>query len=350
MTTPTCPFRWWRAAARALIIVAVFLSLAAPAAAEPPNLSTNLGTPITVKARTIRAILPGKPDQPRVGHLLYRGGLELTSATRDFGGLSALKMAPDGAHFIALTDKGFWFTGRIVYDGIRPAAIADATMAPMLGPDGRPLAARRWQDTEALAADGGTLYVGIERRHRIVKFDFARWGVAARAQPIAAPTAMRSMPSNQGIEGLVFVPKGLPRAGMLIAFSERSLDRAGNLRAFLIGRRNGGVFTVRRSDDFDIADAALLPSGNVLILERRFSWARGVAIRLRRIALSSIAPNAVVDGPVLFFADLGFEIDNMEALGVHRLASGETVLTMLSDDNFSPLQRTLLLQFTLLDE
>jgi hypothetical protein len=40
----------------------------------------------------------------------------------------------------------------------------------------------------------------------------------------------------------------------------------------------------------------------------------------------------------------------MEALGVHRTPQGETVLTLLSDDNFSALQRTLLLQFTLLDE
>lgn len=339
----------WRAVVRATVAV-LLVVLAAPAVPAPPNLSTNLGTPIKVMARAIPAILPGKPDQLKVGHLVFRGGLELTSPSKDFGGLSGLRMAPDGAHFIALTDKGFWFTGRIVYDGTRPAAVADATMAPMLGPDGRPLAARRWYDTEALAANGGTLYVGIERVHRIVRFDFARSGIAARAQPLATPSAMRSMPSNRGIEGLVFVPKGLPLAGTLIAFSERSLDRAGNLRAFLIGGKRSGTFTVRRMDDFDISDATLLPDGSLLVLERRFSWATGVAIRMRRIALSSIAPGAVVDGPVLFFADMGFEVDNMEALGVHRLASGETVLTLLSDDNFSPLQRTLLLQFTLLDE
>ncbi|MEZ5787019.1 MAG: esterase-like activity of phytase family protein [Xanthobacteraceae bacterium] len=335
---------------RSAIVVVFLLVLAAPAVPAPPNLSTNLGTPIEVMARAIPAILPGKPDQLRVGQLVYRGGLVLTSPNKDFGGLSGLRMAPDGAHFIALTDKGFWFTGRIVYDGTRPAGIADAAMAPMLGPDGRPLTARRWYDTEALAANGGTLYVGIERVHRIVKFDFARWGVAARAQPIATPSAMRSMPSNRGIEGLVLIPKGMPLAGTLIAFSERSLDRAGNLRAFLIGGKRSGTFTVRRMDDFDISDATLLPGGDLLVLERRFSWVTGVAIRMRRIALSSIAPGAVVDGPALFFADMGFEVDNMEALGVHRLASGETVLTLLSDDNFSPLQRTLLLQFTLLDE
>jgi hypothetical protein len=46
---------------------------------------------------------------------------------------------------------------------------------------------------------------------------------------------------------------------------------------------------------------------------------------------------------------MGFQIDNMEGLSVHRSASGETVLTLVSDDNFSIIQRTILLQFTLLD-
>jgi hypothetical protein len=70
-------------------------------------------------------------------------------------------------------------------------------------------------------------------------------------------------------------------------------------------------------------------------------------VRIRRIALGAIKPGAVVDGPVLLEADLGFEIDNMEGLSVHRMPSGEIVLTLVSDDNFSALQRTLLLQFTL---
>ena len=68
---------------------------------------------------------------------------------------------------------------------------------------------------------------------------------------------------------------------------------------------------------------------------------------MRRIALGEIKPGAVVDGPVLFDVDLGYEIDNMEGLSVHRSGGGEVVLTLISDDNFSAVQRTLLLQFTL---
>ena len=85
------------------------------------------------------------------------------------------------------------------------------------------------------------------------------------------------------------------------------------------------------------------------MLERRFSWARGVAMRIRSVPLAAIKPGALVDGPELIFADMGHQIDNMEGLSVHRDADGALVLTLISDDNFSPLQRTLLLQFTLVE-
>ncbi len=110
-----------------------------------------------------------------------------------------------------------------------------------------------------------------------------------------------------------------------------------------------GRFAVRRTDNFDISDAVLLPSGDLLLLERKFSWLGGVGIRIRRVALASIAPGAVVDGPSIFHADLGDEIDNMEGIDAHVTPEGQTVLTLVSDDNFSALQRNLLLQFTLVE-
>ena len=57
----------------------------------------------------------------------------------------------------------------------------------------------------------------------------------------------------------------------------------------------------------------------------------------------------MVDGPSIFDADLGQEIDNFEGIDVHVTADGDTVLTMVSDDNFSVIERTLLLQFTLIE-
>ena len=60
-------------------------------------------------------------------------------------------------------------------------------------------------------------------------------------------------------------------------------------------------------------------------------------------------PGALFDGPSIFDADLGQEVDNMEGIDAHVTPEGDTVLTLVSDDNFSLLQRTLLLQFTLVE-
>jgi hypothetical protein len=164
---------------------------------------------------------------------------------------------------------------------------------------------------------------------------------------VPMPPAVKKLPFNKGLEALVFVPKGQPLGGTLIALSERGLDAQGNLIAFLVNGPTPGQFSVRRTDNFDISDAVLLPSGELLVLERKFSWFTGIGIRIRRIPLASIAPGAVIDGPAIFNADLGQEVDNMEGIDAHVTAEGDTVLTMVSDDNFSMLQRTLLLQFTL---
>jgi hypothetical protein len=322
-------------AASALLLALVSGEAQVSPSATPP-------VAIEVHAESITAFDIRDTSLRQFGLLEFRGGLVLRSSSQHFGGV-----APDGTHFIALTDKGWWFRGRILYEGTRPSGIADAEMAPILGADGRPLAARGWYDTEAIAEDGGTLYVGIERVHQIVRFNYGKEGLLARGRPIALPAGLRSLPPNKGIEALVFVPKGLPLAGTLIAISERGLDKAGNISGFLIGGASPGNFAVRRSSNYDVTDAALLPGGDVLLLERRFSWSSGLAVRMRRIPLGEIKPGAVVDGPVLFDVDLGYEIDNMEGLSVHRSTGGEVVLTLISDDNFSALQRTLLLQFTL---
>src|SRR5262249_37765067 len=159
------------------------------------------------------------------------------------------------------------------------------------------------------------------------------------------------LPYNKGLEALTFAPRDSKLAGALIGFSERGLDPNGNLKAFLIGGATPGEFSVKRRDDFDISDSVTLPSsGAVLLVERRFSWWTGLCMRLRTIAISAIGPRALADGTGLLFADLGYEIDNMEGLSVHVSANGDTVLTLISDDNFSILQRTVLLQFKLVYE
>ncbi|WP_235782702.1 esterase-like activity of phytase family protein [Bradyrhizobium murdochi] len=314
----------------------------------PDEFSVSAPVSIDVNARPLQSFDTRDRSRVRFGELEFRSGLILTSRFRGFGGLSGLRLDPKGERFIAISDKGGWFTGRIVYKGREMTGLDDVEASPVLGHDGKPITSRGWYDTEALALDGSLVYVGLERVNQILRFDFSKGFTRAHGELIQLPLGVRKLPYNKGIEALVVVPKGLPLAGTLIAFSERGLDAQGNITAFLIGR-TVGLFSVRRSDNFDISDAVLLPSGGLLLLERKFSWLGGVGIRIRRIALASIAPGAVIDGPVIFEADLGSEIDNLEGIDAHVTPEGETVLTLISDDNFSMIQRNLLLQFALVE-
>ncbi len=320
-----------------------------PKPAVPDEYSLKAPVSIEVNARPVAAFDTRDHSRLRFGALEYRSGLILTSRFPGFGGLSGLRLDAKGERFISISDKGSWFTGRIVYRGRDMVGLDDVEAAPLLGPDGRPITARGWFDSESIALDGPYVYIGLERVNQVLRFDFSKGFTRSRGEVVPMPPAVKKLPYNKGLETLVMVPKGFALAGTLIAISERGLDREGNLIAFLVGGPSPGQFSVRRSDNFDVSDAVLLPAGDLLVLERRFSWLSGIGIRIRRIALKSLAPGAVVDGPSIFEADLGDEVDNMEGIDAHVTPEGETVLTMVSDDNFSLLQRTLLLQFTLVE-
>jgi hypothetical protein len=276
------------------------------------------------------------------GSLEFRGGLELSSDDPRFGGFSALRFQADGEHFLALSDRAYWLRGRIVYDGNRPAGLADTEMAPVIGPDGKH--ASHW-DTESIAVNGNRLYIGIEDLDRIPCFLYDDGKFPVFLNTIPFPPGANAFPRNKGLEALEFVPKIISPGGALVAFSEEGLDKDGNLRAYIIEGAKYRSFAVRRSDDLDISDAALLPDGDILILERKYEIVNGVTIRLRRIPVVEIRPGEVVDGSVVFKAGMRYEIDNMEAMSAYRDEEGVTVLTLMSDDNYSAVQRTLLLQF-----
>lgn len=185
-------------------------------------------------------------------------------------------------------------------------------------------------------------YSGVDMR-----FDIGRYGLKARAEPIPVPDDFKTFTYNKSLECLAAGPAGTPLAGQLIVVTERSLDAAGNFRSFLLKGKEVGRFSVKRSGGFDVSDCAILPPADLLLLERSYSVVRGVALRIRRIPLSEIKPGALADGEPLIEADLHYQIDNMEGLSVTRNERGETILTLVSDDNFSVLQRNLLLQFKL---
>ncbi|MGJ3629205.1 esterase-like activity of phytase family protein [Sphingomonas sp. MMS24-JH45] len=130
-----------------------------------------------------------------------------------------------------------------------------------------------WQksdrDSELLAIDPATgrLWVGFERANAIWRFapGFARW------QRRATPRAMRRWGQNSGAESLVRLHDGrflvIPEGSGRRNEPRRALLFAGDPTA---SRARAAAFRYRPPPGYAPSDAAVLPGGDVLVLNRRF--------------------------------------------------------------------------------
>jgi hypothetical protein len=309
---------------------------------------------IEISARPLASFQSSRPDNRRFGDLEYRGGLVLSSAEEHFGGWSGLAMDTDGKRLVAVSDEGAWLSAGVEYDGKVPMGLVRATIGPLLALRGRPLKEKVDQDAESLALlegtfDRGALLIGFERKHRIARCPVRNGEVQAPTEYLRLPPEAGRMPANQGLEALTVIQAG-PLKGAVVAFAERYTRGSGFHTGWVWVSGQPQRIQLRDIDGFNITDAAGLPDGGLLVLERYFRWSTGVKMRIRRLAATEVKPGARLDGHVVFEGDQAYEIDNMEGIAVHRGSRGETVVSLMSDDNFNRfLQRTVLLQFTLVE-
>ncbi|MGP9821845.1 esterase-like activity of phytase family protein [Salinarimonas sp. NSM] len=336
-------------------MLAGLATVAAGALAPAPRARADLEGPLPLALRTypIRHLGPRGLVDGLHGQLRYRGGIELQAGADAFGGLSGLVVLDGGARLLAVSDHGYVLAAEILR-GLDGAIVdlAEAVLAPLRGPGGTLLWREGLYDAEALTVDGATVYVGIEQEQAVLAYDRAA-GIAAPGTRLALPPAVRAVldrwPGNKGMESLFVAPAPSAFPGALVAIAERARRGAATptVGVVLTGPDAGATFAVARDDAFEPTDCAVLPGGDLLLLERRYALTSGVAARIRRVPGADLRPDATLDGPVIFEADWTNAIDNMEGLAVHTGPEGETILTMIADDNYSVLQRTLLLEFEL---
>ena len=225
----------------------------------------------------------------------------LTAPDRRFGGLSAL--AVDRGALVALTDSG------VVVRFAPPDANERLriTLHDLPGGPGSPLR-KSSRDSESLLADAGGRgwWVAFENRHSLWLFD----------QPFRRVLAQRRLvvdwSSNRGGEALV----------------------ADGARVLVLPENGGAAVGGAMIAPAGSADATRLPDGRLVVLVRSIGLkgfdnqlriAAGAGKPARRIAL-----------------DLG-ALDNMEGIAAAPLPNGGTRLWIVSDDNFRPWMRTLLI-------
>lgn len=301
-------------------------------------------TPIAISAQP----LPLKLDDPaarRIGKLVWRGGLSLKSGSGNFGGWSDLHVTPDGKHLTSIADVGEWLTATMEYDRDgNLAGLGDGRIGPLHGLDGQTFARKADADSEGMARlPDGSWLVSFEQDHRIWRYPTLD-GIPTR---INDPPGIRKQPDNGGIETLTALADGT-----VIAISEQYGETRGTRLGWIGKPRPGGhydwsKFAYAALRDFDPTSIVRLPDGSFAVLERAWDLIRGVRVRVMRFGAEQLAPGNTVHAEELAFLVTPYAVDNLEGIAATRGPKGETLIWLISDDNFNPLQRTLLLMFEL---
>ena len=91
-------------------------------------------------------------------------------------------------------------------------------------------------------------------------------------------------------------------------------------------------------------------AGDVFVLEHRWSLLAGTRVRIARLGaadLAQAAAGATLVGQEIARLEAPLTVDNFEGIAIRRGSGGETLVYLISDDNFNPLQETLLMLFRL---
>jgi hypothetical protein len=283
---------------------------------------------------------PADPERSEFGALTLLSAFELRSKDRRFGGLSGLAVGLDHQLY-AVSDRGYWNSARMVLDNDgRLIDLVDWQIGPMLSPDGLPIVGPL-RDAEALArAADGSFLVAFETAHRIWRYAAPPFTFAARPQPMPLPPELAKAPANGGLEAITVLPDG-----RLLTISEELLNRDGSSKAWLLDKGLFAELSYIPSRGFRVTDCAALKNGDVLVLERRYVPFGILSARLKLVRGAAIHPGARVAGSEILALEYPLNIDNFEGVAVHDHPTKGPMIFLISDDNYHPLQRTLLLQF-----
>ncbi|PCG10345.1 hypothetical protein COA17_02590 [Sphingomonas ginsenosidimutans] len=290
-----------------------------------------------VTVRAARYIPPGGWPA-RVGDLVPVGALSLSADDPAFGGFSALALRDgralllgDGGNMVWLRIAG----GRIATLGAR--TLRDGPAEGWLRTD---------RDSESLAVDPATgrMWIGYERANAIW-----RYTPDLTVEAHHAPPAMARWPDNTGAESLVRLPGGR----FLVIREGRGRRERGHEALLFAGdpaAPGTRVATLRyRPPAGSVpSDAALLPDGDLIVVNRRWRFPLRFGAVLVRVPAAQLRAGGVLRGRII--ATLGPEMggENVEGAAVTR-EHGATMIWLVTDNDVAFYRRTILAKFRLIE-
>jgi len=273
------------------------------------------------------------------GTMRFVRGWHLTSPNSRFGGFSGLAISAPG-RFELVSDSGW--SARFTLGASE--RLDDVHIAPLPRPKGHPRG-KSSTDAESLFVDesSGTMWIGLEGINQIWRLrpDFSRYE-GRRALP-----QRPAWPANSGPEALTRLADG-----RTLVFSESADQPRGGEALLYPGDpvaddRPPLHFFYDRQGKGAVSDAAALPDGRILLIHRKLGIAPVFTTTVALLDPADIRAGGVVRSTTIGHVPRALA-DNFEGATV-TVAGGRTWLWLVSDDNYNNWQRSLLLQFELVD-
>jgi hypothetical protein len=258
----------------------------------------------------------------------------LDSAHPYFSGFSSLLYLGDRT-FLAGSDRGYLFRFQIGPQGPESGTLNQ------IGENRT--GKKRDVDLEAMMANlaTGQYWAAYERSNTIARFS-ALGAEEARVQP----AAMRHWDNNSGPEAMARLPDG-----RVLVIAEQRSSQSGNHEALLfrgdpLEPGEPVAFTVETPDKYRPTDVAVAPNGGALVILRRFDpLARpSLSVKLAIFDPTLIRPGKAWKALSTVSLGPGVPMDNYEGIAIVPRPDGACSVWLISDDNFSITQDTLLLE------
>lgn len=283
------------------------------------------------------ALNPDNPTMRKVGQLEFIAAWELRSRNGTFGGISTLTALKD-RRFIGIGDAG-----TIIGFGLTNDATTDRPfIAPLPNLDG-PEFNYKDRDSEGIAydPDSDQFWVSFEAHHAIRRYS----GSFARLTGIVRPAAMQNWPKNKGAETIIRLQNGQfiiiaesvdDGTHPALLFSGDPVDRGSNITQFRF----------RPPPGYRVTDGVQLPDGQIALVNRSIGFPQGFSAKISLFNPNDISTSTVAAGRIIASLASPLLVDNLEGIAV-TTEGPQVYLWLVSDNNFSIFQRTILMKFRL---
>ena len=313
-------------AIRVVLCIAIGVALLSSIAAGQSTTALPPGGRVSVRAAQV-PLNPTEPSQRAVGDFLFAGGLALTSADGQLHGLSDLHVSASG-QLTAVSDGGDLIDAQLVMDKDgRLADVANLRRTRLTGEDGRPLVGKINADAEGLAVlPNGDRLVSFEGRARILLYPAGGGG------PQSVPMPAVTFPENGGMEAITADPAAASDA---YAVGSEVSGETWNCRLSVPTCTKGPV--TLKTVFYGLVSMRRLPGGEMVYLLRTIDQQRRYRVILKVVKEAREMARLDLEPPM--------NVENFEGLAVVSRPDGGLRFFLLSDDNESPRERTLLFAF-----